>query len=63
MRRERCGVYSFANEESERADPFVDIDEGEGELEENEKAAGLMRSSRPRRLCDLMHDFPSCHHV
>ena len=53
----------FANEESEGADPFVDIDEGEGEdeLEENEKAAGLTRSSRPRRLYDLMRDFPHAH--
>ena len=60
MRQERRGVYYFANEESGGADPFVDIDEGEGEdeLKENENAAGLTRSSRPRRLFDLMHDFP-----
>ena len=62
MRRERRGVYSFANEESEGADSFMEIDEGEGEgedeLEEHERTAGLTRFSRPRRLFDLMHDFP-----
>ena len=40
----------FANEESEGADPFVEIDEGKGEdeLEENEKAGGLLCCSHPR---------------
>ena len=50
MRQEWRGVYSFPNEESEGADPFVGIDEGEDKLEENDKAAGLTRSSHPRAV-------------
>ena len=46
--RERSGIYSFANEESEGGDPFVDIDEGEDKLEENKKAAGLTCSPYPQ---------------